>query len=116
MLTRRYPLPSVRTLRPVFGDNAKQARAILEMSRRELEQLPAGAARVAECYHPPATSDLRLTCLDAIAGTHGVESFECRDGSVCDYLNAGDTYALTLVRFRGRYRVTTWGDIAERHA
>jgi len=116
MLTRRYNLPSVRTLSEVFGDKAKQARAILEMSRRELEALPAGAARVAECYNPPATSDLRLTCLDALAGTHGVESFECRDGSLCDYLNAGDTYAATLVRFRGRYRVTCWGDIAERHA
>ena len=107
-------LPSVRTLSAVFGDNAKQARRILEMSRRELESLPAGAARVAECYHPPATSDLRLTCLNALAGTHGVESFQTKTG-YCDYLNAGDAYAATLVRFRGRYRVTTWGDIAERH-
>lgn len=113
MLTRRYPLPSVRTLRAVFGDNAKHARAILEMSRRELEELPAGAARVQECYNPPATSDLRLTCLDALAGTHGVEAFETRRGW-CEYLNAGDTYSVTLVRYRGRYRVTTWGDIAER--
>lgn len=128
MLTRRRPLPSIRTLRPVFGDNAKQARAILEMSRRELEQLPAGAARVAEYAtvhadpffcgqcNQPATSDLRMTCLDALAGTHGVEAFETRRDGWCEYLNAGDTYALTLVRFRGRYRVTTWGDIAERHA
>lgn len=113
MLTRRYPLPSVRTLRAVFGDNAKHARAILEMSRRELEELPAGAARVQECYNPPATSDLRLTCLDALAGTHGVDAFETRHGW-CEYLNAGDTYSVTLVRYRGRYRVTTWGDIAER--
>ncbi len=108
-------LPSVRTLRTVFGDNAKQARAILEMSRRELEALPAGAARVAECYNPPATSDLRLTCLDALAGTHGVGAFETRHGW-CEYLNAGDTYAPTLVLFRGRYQVATWGDVAERHA
>lgn len=108
-------LPSVRTLRAVFGDDAKQARRILEMSRHELESLPAGAARVAECYNPPATSDIRLTCLNALAGTHGVEAFDTRHG-VCEYLNAGDTYVATLVRFRGRYRVTTWGDIAERYA
>lgn len=116
MLTSRRPLPSVRTLRPVFGDNAKQARKVLEMSFAELCETVHGAARVAECYHTPSVSDVRLHVLDALAGTHGVESFECRDGSVCDYLNAGDTYALTLVRFRGRYRVTCWGDIAERHA
>lgn len=115
MLTRRRPLPSVRSLRAVFGDNAKRARAILEMSRAELEALPAGAARVAECYHPPATSDIRMECLDALAGTHGVEAFETRRGW-CEYLNAGDTYAPTLVRYRGRYRVTCWGDIAERDA
>jgi hypothetical protein len=99
----------------VFGDNAKQARAILEMSRCELESLPAGAARVAECYNPPATSDIRLTCLDALAGTHSVEAFDTRHG-VCEYLNAGETYAPTLVRFRGRYLVATWGEIVERHA
>lgn len=116
MLTRRRPLPSVRTLRPVFGDNAKMARKVLEMSFAELCETVHGAARIAECYHTPSVSDVRLHVLDALAGTHGVESFECRDGSVCDYLNAGDTYALTLVRFQGRYRITCWGDIAERHA
>ncbi len=108
-------LPSVRTLRAVFGDNAKQARAILEMSRTQLEALPEGWSRVQECYNPPETYDIRLHCLNALAGTHGVESFDTKHGW-CDYLNAGDTYAVTLVRFRGRYQVTTWGDIAERHA
>lgn len=107
-------LPSIKTLRVVFGDNAKEARRILEMTRAQLEALPACAARIAECYHKPATSDLRLTALDALAGTHGVEAFETRAGW-CEYLNAGDTYTPTLLRFRGRYRVACWGDIAERH-
>lgn len=108
-------LPSVKTLRAVFGDNAKQARAILEMNRSQLEALPACATIIAECYHPPKTYDLRLAALDAIAGTYGVEAFQTRDGDWCEYLNAGDTYATTLLRFRGRYRVGCWGDIAERH-
>lgn len=109
------PIPSIRTLRAVFGDRARDARAVLEMTRAQLEALPAGAARVRECYFPPATSDLRLECLDALAGTHGVEGFRTRRGETVEYLNAGDTYAATLVRWRGRYRVTSWGDIAERH-
>jgi hypothetical protein len=109
------PIPSVRTLRAVFGDNAPRARAILEMTRAELEATPAGAARVRECYTSPTTPDVRLHVLDDLAGTYGVEAFETRHDGWCDYLNAGDTYAPTLVRFRGRYRVTTWGDIAERH-
>lgn len=108
-------LPSVKTLREVFGDDAKQARKILEMTRTELEQLPAGAARVRECYNPPSTEDIRLTCLDALGHTYGVEAFQTEMfGPWCEYLNTGDTYAPTLVLFRGSYRVTSWGDIAER--
>lgn len=109
-------LPSIKTLTLVFGDKARQARAILEMSRAELEKLPAGAARVAECYHPPKTYDLRLTCLDALGESYGVESFELRNGSYCDYLNTGDTYSPTLMRVNGVYRVGCWGDIAENQA
>jgi hypothetical protein len=108
-------LPSVRTLRAVFNDNAKQARAILEMNREQLEKLPTPQALVMT-YHPPHTSQLRLCLLDELAGTHGVEAFEVRGGTWCEYLNAGDTYALTLILFRGAYRVACWGDIAERCA
>ena len=109
------PLPSVRTLRAVFGDQAKQARAILEMTRGELDKLPTPQPLVMTC-HPPHTSQLRLCLLDELANTHGVEAFQVRNGDWCEYLNAGDTYALTLLRYRGRYRVACWGDIAERDA
>ena len=108
-------LPSIKTLGAVFGDKAREARAILEMSRAQLEALPAGAARVRECFHPPKTYDLRMSCLDALGGSYGVEAFHTDSGAVCHYLNMGDTYAPTLVRFNGRYRVASWGDIAERH-
>jgi hypothetical protein len=107
-------LPSVKTLRTVFGDNAKRARAILEMTRAELEAAPEAEACPIECYNFSATEYARMHVLDRLAGTHGVESFETRRNGWCDYLNAGDAYAATLVRYRGRYRVTSWGDIAER--
>lgn len=106
--------PSIKTLARVFAD-PRLARKILEMSRSELEQLPAGAARVRECYHPPKTYDIRLECLNAIdPGLHGVESFDTKQGP-CYYLNAGDTYTDTLIYFQGRYKVACWGDIAERY-
>jgi hypothetical protein len=107
--------PSIKKLAEVFGENAKQAKAVLVMTRSELLEIPAAAARDAECYHRPATSDLRLTVLNDLAGTYGVEAFET-DKGWCEYLNAGDTYAATLVRFNGKYRVACWGDIAERYA
>lgn len=108
-------IPSIKTLTPVFGDKASEARKILGMTRSELEALPAGAARVAECYHPPKTYDLRLTCLDALGETYGVEAFHTEHGELVHYLNAGDTYAPTVIRFRESYRVACWGDIAEKH-
>jgi hypothetical protein len=107
-------LPSIKTLRQVFGDKAREARAILEMNRAQLEALPAGAARVAECFHAPSTADVRMHCLDALGESSGVESFgPLRDGSRCTYLNTGDTYTPTLLRACGRYRVACWGDVAE---
>ena len=108
--------PSIKTLRRVFGDKAPQAKRILQMDRSQLIELPAGAARVAECYHAPKTYDVRLHCLDALGETFGVESFELKDGRYCDYLNTGGTYTETLLRVHGNYRVTCWGDIAERYA
>jgi hypothetical protein len=109
--------PSIKSIRRIPGvtpEQAREAKRILQMTRAELECLPAGAARVAECYHPPKTYDLRLECLNAALGMHGVEGFQTSRGNWAVYLNAGDTYALTIVFYRGTYRVACWGDIAER--
>ncbi len=107
--------PSTKVLREVFGDNATEAKRVLQMSRTQLLELPACIARDRECYNPPATYDLRMTALDKLANTCGVEAFQTRNGNWCEYLNSGDTYAATLLRYRGHYRVGCWGDIAERH-
>ena len=107
--------PSIQSLRAVFGENAARAKAILRMNRYQLAATPVGAARVAECYHPPSTQDIRMECLNALGDFYGVEYLETKRGE-CLYLNAGDTYTLTLVRFNGAYRLTCWGDIAERYS
>lgn len=106
----------IKTLSTVFGENAIRAKEILQMTRTQLIATPVGAARVAECYHPPQTQDIRMECLNALGEFHGVEYFETKKGGGCLYLNAGDIYTLTLVRFKGAYRVTCWGDIAEKYA
>jgi hypothetical protein len=107
-------LPSIKTLSIVFGAESKRARTILEMKRAQLEELPACEARIRECYHAPDTYDLRMTALDELAGTHGVEWIRTRAG-YCVYLNSGDTYTKTLMKFRGRYIVSDCGTILERH-
>lgn len=106
--------PSIKSLRILFGENAKQAKALLTMTRAQLERTDVGVARVAECYHPPTTQDIRMECLNALGDFHGVEAFDTPKGE-CMYLNAGDTYTPTLVRFGGSYRIACWGDIAEKY-
>lgn len=108
-------LPSVKTLETVFGEKAREARRILEMTRAQLEDLPAGAERVKECYHLPKTYDVRLHCLDALGKTCGIEGFWTARKGYCTYLNTGDTYSPTIMWFDGRYQVASWGDVAERH-
>lgn len=106
-------LPSIKTLRAVFAERAPEARRILEMRRDQLEAHPVGAARLAECYHAPTTLDLRMTVLNSLdSGLHGVGAFDIGhrngDANTVWYLNAGDTYAPTLVFWDGRYRVESW--------
>ena len=50
-------------------------------------------------------------------GTFGVEHTPAgnnRRSPAFDYLNAGDSYELTLMYINGRFRVGCWGDIVER--
>lgn len=107
-------LPSVKTLATIFGQNAKDARKILEYSRYELlAKNDAALQRERECYHAPKTYDLRLHALNAIGKFSGVEGAETNDGEWLTYLNAGDTYAPTLCYWRGRYYVASLGAMVE---
>lgn len=112
MMTMRTP--SIKTLSMVFN-NPREAKRILTLSRAELLRLDTGRTRNAECYNPPpTTADLRMTCLNAIdACLHGVESAETTEGEYATYLNTGDSYASTVIYWRGRYRVQSLGDFIE---
>lgn len=111
--TRKPNMPSIKTLEQAFPDNAREARAVLKMSREGLELHPIGAARIKQCYHAPMTWDLRMSILDSIGGFYGVESLEGTRGEWAEYLNTGDMYACTIIYWRGRYRVQSLGDFIE---
>ena len=105
--------PSAKALSAVFSD-PKTAKRILQMPRAQLCKLPAGRARVANCYNPPETENIRLHCLNAIeSGLYGVEWCQTTRGQYVDYLNAGDVYTPTLIYWRGTYRVQSLGDFIE---
>ena len=49
-------------------------------------------------------------------GTFGVEGDCAANGDdhiTIDYLNSGDTYALTICFWHGRFIVSSWGDLVE---
>jgi hypothetical protein len=65
---------------------------------------------------------IALHAMDCIVGTCGVEGLgppDDRDGYAppYEYLNTGDTYAMTLVYCRATDSISlhSWGDIAEKH-
>jgi hypothetical protein len=108
--------PSVKTLSRIFGDSAEEARAVLE-GKKAPEDYPEVAQLVRGCYNRPRLYELKMAALNELGESFGVEAvFSARSCVEPEftYLNAGDAYAETLVRYRsGTYRVTSWGDVVE---
>jgi hypothetical protein len=110
-------LPSIKTLSAVFGDNAKTAREILELTKTagKLAEYPSVEHARKTAYSPHSRNRIKLLALDDLGQFYGVESIETSKGDECaDYLNTGDTYAETLILWRGTYRVQTLGDFIEK--
>lgn len=130
--------PSVKTLTSSLKDvdtsKARLIRKLIKADREGLLELAATLDKFSRDIHwqrynyiNHPTADLRAELLDSVLETHGVEYlFKGSDGLRCDpesqhdqpicvYLNAGDTYATTLLKYRGRWQVGCWGDIAEKY-
>lgn len=106
--------PSIKTLREVFGANAKRAKFLLHAGTLTLTHAFECQARIRECYTPPPQWDLCMHALNTLANAHGVEGLEAlRRAGTAWYLNTGDTYTPTLIFWQGRYRVQSIGDFIE---
>lgn len=89
-------------------------------------ECPDTHAYARRCYHDPYASHMwrvtmALHAIDRVLGTYGVEPLRRTDDSPMgapshEYLNAGDTYAATLIYHRDAdaLRIGCWGDIVER--
>lgn len=113
-------LPSIKTIAKTLtnGDVARAAeiRRILEADIGALVATDAGNRRWSECYNRPSTADVRMHVLNDAMNGFGVEGIETRAGNWAYYVNMGDTYEATLMHYRGRFFVSSWGDFAEKHA
>lgn len=105
--------PSIRSLREIHDANHAAMRRIGKMTRAELDATEAGTKRNRECYNRPTTPDVRMHALNSEAGTFGVEYVQSHHGEHAEYLNTGDTYAPTIIHWRGTYRVQSLGDFIE---
>ncbi len=110
-------LPSVRALEEAFPGMGRALRTLLE-SPAAVRAHPAAVSLAEACHHAPGLKQSRLAALNAELGFHGVEYVPPGRGSRSpgfEYLNTGDMYAPTIVRFSdGRYRVANIGSIVER--
>jgi len=118
----RYP--SAKTLTARLDVDPATARQIRGIMRGDIdpETLPGVSRWVSRCYNRPSAGELEMA---AIAETlevadpgawHGVEAVFCGGAAWpwLEYINAGDTYATTVCRVDGFFRVACWGDIVER--
>lgn len=120
-----HNLPSIKTLKTIVPERARELRAVLETTKRsEVEALlesgkyPVTDAWYRQCYHPLEFQTTKLSIAGEIIGTYGVEYIPAGKGRrspAIEYCNAGDAYTATLMYVSGKgYRVGCWGDIVER--
>ena len=105
--------PSSKTLRLIYGDNAKEAKALLKANRADLLKNEAADKMRRACYSTVRNFELRLCALNALGEFYGAECITATNGECADYLNSGDMYTPTLIRWRGNYRVQSIGDFIE---
>jgi hypothetical protein len=82
------------------------------------ESVPGVSTFIRECYNRPSEDDILRRALNDLLEMHGVEyarTAGVSDGSDPDitYLEAGDTYTLTLVEFEGDWYCASLGDVVE---
>lgn len=114
----------LRTLCGASEEQARQIRRVLEsldlepcpMTQAWAEPCPMTQAWIESCYNPPSEREIILAAIDEILGNYGVEAEELRPGRWLEYSNTGDSYAPTVVLWRGVLRISSWGDIVEREA
>ena len=128
--------PSIKTLTTQLKDvdvaKAKLLRQAIKAGHDVLielieEHCPLTVKWIRQCFHDPSVGDKRSHALDELLGTCGVEYLfkgsdglrtdpeSMNDSPICTYLNAGDTYATTLLRYHGRWQVGCYGVIVEKY-
>ena len=95
--------PSIKALNAAFPGKGKQVRKLLDSDKAVLSN-PAVERHLDRCYHQPSNACLRLIAINDVLDMHGVEYVSHGRNARSPafwYLNAGDSYATTIVRING---------------
>lgn len=119
-----YSAPSKKKIMQslhVSEDTAETVRGLIrgDVPTLDAERFPKSNAYFSRCYNTLPRLARILECLNELLEMHGVEAIgEVRTyGPPAEYLNAGDTYAATLVfdHLAGNFKLTSWGDWLEKN-
>lgn len=119
-----YNAPSRVRLMTALRISAETAETVRGLIRGEIrtldaERFPQSNAHFASCYNRPSRLARILECLNELLEMHGVEAIGDSQtyGPPAEYLNAGDTYAATIIfdHMAGNFKVDTWGDWLEKN-
>lgn len=106
--------PSLKRLEAAFPGKGAALRALLKKevktkSYKSVQDL------IAQYHHNPSYTHRLMTALDEIIEGYGVETLRKGDEVIAEYVNLGDTYAVTIIRKidTGSIIISSWGDFAE---
>ncbi len=121
-------IPTLARMIETFGTEQGTTAYRLMKYRGECYMHPDVVSWAQSCYHDPrvnpqAYGSCLMLALNAVLGTFGVEAIRGRHvdnyhGDIqAEYLNTGDTYAVTLLldHERDTILITSWGDWVEQN-
>ena len=103
----------------ISAETANIVRGLIrgEIRTLDAERFPQSNAYFASCYNRPSRLARIMECLNEVLGMGGVEAIGDAQtyGPPAEYLNAGDTYAATIIfdHMAGNFKLTSCGDWLE---
>jgi hypothetical protein len=111
-------VPSVNSLLEAFEEKIGYERVMIARGIMKNRIRPDAVKQtdswIRSCYHEPSFHEKKMHALNVVLKMYGVEEIlDSRGNLACEYLNAGDTYATTLLFYNGLYHIGTWGELVE---
>jgi hypothetical protein len=117
-------VPTAHRIEATLGLDSEESLRLRRLLQGQLDPLEFESVErwVRQCYNMPSRAELIMEAANEVLDGFGVEALWPRGetaGScvppVATYVNQGDPYTLTLIRFEetGHFALASWGDVVE---